>query len=356
MFTSDIIHDKNNLPAPVEPSVAPILAPVAPVLAPIPPPLSITQKDSTKTNEYIILKTNNRPDINLRDVYSPLYFNTVNLESTIIMSGGWYQKYENLTIPFKYVVWLFERNPVVTNISSMKPLETDTFFQKMKNLILPSNLNEKKSSDVAEEPKQVEEVEPEEELDEEEEEEEEEVESEVESEEEEEVEAAEVEEPEIKDMRNDDNINASDKFSIQFTITPDIEHNGKTLKEILQECKIAPRTIETIDESGITYILLEKIVFDLHSQITYLTEHFNIIYSGLREEYIYNINGQYVIFDSDKLMRFDINNQELIKENNKLFSEFIQKLKFGESTLFQPSNDTIIENTHVDKLQRLLLR
>ena len=54
-------------------------------------------------------------------------------------------------------------------------------------------------------------------------------------------------------------------------------------------------------------------------------------------------------------MQIDNTKPELIKENNKLFAEFIQKLKFGELILFQSSNDTIIENTNVEKLRHLLL-
>ena len=46
---------------------------------------------------------------------------------------------------------------------------------------------------------------------------------------------------------------------------------------------------------------------------------------------------------------------EKSKENNQLFSDFIQRLKFGESTFLQPANDTIIQNTNVEKLRNILL-
>ena len=111
-------------------------------------------------------------------------------------------------------------------------------------------------------------------------------------------------------------------------------------------------------ESGLDYLLLEKITFDLYSQKTYLAEHLNMVYSEFREEHIYNINGHYVIFDSEKLTYLGTDNTkitEAITKNNTDFCNFIQKMRLGgDSILLIPTNN-IIENTNVDKLTKRLL-
>ena len=97
----------------------------------------------------------------------------------------------------------------------------------------------------------------------------------------------------------------------------------------------------------------------MHSQITFINENFNVIYSEFREELIYNINGRYVILDAEKITYMGNNAKikaEKTKENNEAFSNFIQKIKFGESSMFYDSHDTVFENTRVEKLRSNLLR
>ena len=64
-----------------------------------------------------------------------------------------------------------------------------------------------------------------------------------------------------------------------------------------------------------------------------------------------------MLFDTEKITYLGndkINIFEKTKENNKIFSDFIQKLKFGNALFFQTTNDTIIENTNVEKLKKIL--
>ena len=349
-------------------------------------------------NNNIVLKIHHITKWNLRDIYSMLYFKTVELEFIVTMTGGWYQDYNNLTYPFKYIIYALDntQNQEVKinkdsgyddNKNQDNSNTNESFFQKIKNFIIPDNKSEpvkpdesesdesdesdepdepdepdesesdeSDSSDEPDEPDELNEpVEP--------------VKSEpvepVKSEPVEPVKSEPVESEPVEPVKSEPvepvksdkspTPDAPDTITIQFKMETDIENNGKCLKDILKECKRAPRTIETIDESGMTYILLDRIVFDVYSQITYLTEHFKIVYSEFREEYIYNINGRYVIIDSEKLTQIDDTKPEFIQENNKLFAEYIQKLKFGEVSMFQPTNDTIIENTNVEKLRYLLL-
>jgi hypothetical protein len=141
------------------------------------------------------------------------------------------------------------------------------------------------------------------------------------------------------------------EMNIKIDIEPNIKNNGKELSEIIKEYTQLPRTIESIPETGITYLLLERIVFDLYSQISFLYETYSMIYSEFRENLIFNLNGRYVILDVDKIVYLGTDEntkKEKRDENNKLFSSFIQKLKYGDIVV---SNDTIIEYTNVEKLR-----
>ena len=362
----------------------------------------------------IILEAANRKDVNLNIIYTDFYFKTINLEPTDenIMTGGYFQKTEDLTIPFKYIVWLVEKNPITLGINTLfnktgdiQTPSTD-IFKTIKNYLLPNKsttpILENKTiqespvlenkiiqeppvleNKIIQEPPVLEnKIIQEPPI----------LENKIIQEppilenqiiqESPVLENKTIQEPPILEneevkttslFKNNelptdqytqiintpplDDSQINKNIKIEFIIEHDIENNGKSLKEILKECKESPRTIETIDESGITYLLLEKIVFDLYSQITFLNINFNTVYSEFREEFIYNINGNYVLFDTEKITYLGndkINISGKTKENNKIFSDFIQKLKFGEATFFQTTNDTIIENTNVEKLKKLL--
>ena len=375
-----------------EPVVIPPPTPPQPILEKI-PPISII-------NNKIILETYNRKDIDLNLLYTPSYFETVNLDAKRVnlMKGGYFQKIDDLTFPYNNIVWLIEKNPVSIGIdkwlnqNANSSSDTNNYFQRITNFIKPlsdavfetqSNRPEK-VKESSEEPAQ-EEEEPgqdqEEEKQEEDQEEQGQEEEEQDQDQEEEPGQEEDQEGQEEDQDQEEeqgqeqgqdqyqdqeetiikqnNVPSNPaKITIEIIKEKNIEHNGKVLKDILQECKSQPRTYETIDETGITYLLLERIVFDIYSQITFLHDNFNIVYSEFRYEYIYNINGKYVIFDVEKIAYLGNDKDNIVeksKENNQLFSDFIQRLKFGESTFLQPANDTIIQNTNVEKLRNILL-
>ena len=316
--------------------------------------------------DNIVLETGIRQDLDLKLVYNPVYFNTVDLVAELglasSMKGGYFQDTDKLTVPFRYFVYILEKNPLSIGLSFINDKtrapstsETDSngeekpgIFQRMKSMFTFDNKPAKEEEKEVEKEPVVEEKEPEQEIDQEivEEEKEEPVVEEIE--EEEKVEEKPVEAPTTTD----------EKIIISIKLEPEIEYNSKSLKEIAVELQQLPRTIEMFPESGLDYLLLEKITFDLYSQKTYLAEHLNMIYSEFREEHIYNINGHYVIFDSEKLTYLGTDNTkitEAIAKNNTDFCNFIQKMRLGgDSILLIPTNN-IIENTNVDKLTRRLL-
>ena len=366
--------------------ISPVLDNSDPVIIPPPPP-PILEKINPITiiNDKIILETYNRKDIDLNLIYTPSYFETVNLDAKRVnlMKGGYFQKIDDLTFPYNNIVWLIEKNPISIGIDNWLNANspTDNFFQRITNFIKPLSdavFETKQSIQNAIEtqsnrPEEVKESSEEhEEEDEEQVQEEDQEDQEVQEDQDQDKEVQE-EDQEVQDQDKDpdkdqdkeesiikqNNVPGNPaKITIEITMETNIEDNGKVLKDILQECKSQPRTYETIDETGITYLLLERIVFDIYSQITFLHDNFNIVYSEFRYEYIYNINGRYVIFDAEKIAYLGNDKDSIVektKENNQLFSDFIQRLKFGESTFLQPANDTIIQNTNVEKLRNLLL-
>ena len=308
----------------------------------------------------------NKSDIDIKLIYTPLYFHTVGLTAEIVskpMKGGYYQKYEDLTFPFKYVVWMVEKNPISIMIHNyLKPLDTndDSFFKKITNMFKSPKPdenyhedNEVESSDsdqeeaqeeAQEEVQAVQEEETQEEVQ------EEKTQEEVQKETQEEVQEEAKEEPELN-IQSFSNSLSTNNIIIKIEMKPDIKNNGKTLTEIIQEYKQLPRTIESIPESGITYALLEKIVFDIYSQLLFLMETYNMIYSEFREDFIFNINDKYIILDIEKLIYLGPSENitaEKISENSISFSNFIQKLKYADIIV---TNDNVIENTNVEKLR-----
>lgn len=333
--------------------------------------------------DNIVLETGIRQDLDLKLVYNPVYFNTVDLVAelglTSSMKGGYFQDTDKLTVPFRYFVYILEKNPLSIGLSFINDKtrapstsepdfngeEKPSIFQRMKSMFTFDNKPDKEEEKkVVEEEK--EEALVEENQEENQEEDQEEEEEPVEKEEEEalvEEEEALVEEKEDQEEEEEEKqveapTTSDEKIIISIKLEPEIEYNSKSLKEIASERQQLPRTIEMFPESGLDYLLLEKITFDLYSQKTYLAEHLNMIYSEFREEHIYNINGHYVIFDSEKLTYLGTDNTkitEAITKNNTDFCNFIQKMRLGgDSILLTPTNN-IIENTNVDKLTKRLL-
>ena len=340
----------------------------------------------TIVDNHFVFEIQSRDDMDLRLIYTPLYFETVGLKTESnqhVMVGGYFQETEKLTVPFRYIVYLVEENPVSTAIRNLSLPEVPSMsgvIDRVSNLFTSSSSSSSTKSEPVKTESSVEDqevstslsslakpelsvdflqksiIEP--------------IETAV-------VDVAKeatklnpvediIETPleQVADIIETPNsleipiTTVPMEFSntpiiVNIEMEPEIENNGKILKDILEDCKSSERTIETIDETGMTYLLLEQIVFNIHSQLTFLNEHFNSIYSEFREDFIYNINGRYVILDHEKLVNLgkdESTKNPKLAENHKLFSDFIQKLKFGDS-LIKTTNDNIIDHTNVAKIQ-----
>lgn len=120
------------------------------------------------------------------------------------------------------------------------------------------------------------------------------------------------------------------------------------LKDQIKDIYDAPRTIEVLDETGINYILLEKITFDLYKQFETLVQ-VHIVPTELNPEYIYKINGIYVYLDNSKMKMINDDIDSLTRRNKVLFNTFIDELKFGETGTSE-NKINVIENTRIEKV------
>jgi len=312
----------------------------------------------------------NKKDVDLRIIYNPLYFHTIGLTAEIVtksMKGGYYQKDEDLTFPFNYVVWMIEKNPITLTVSNYlqqqsiqsTPYSETPDLHSLDNSSFGINNLGKKIGDLfnstqeqkeeshedgdAQEDKESSQDE-DDQLQQEED-------DQLQEEEEEDSQSVEDPQQEGESQQPIESVIQPSEINIKIDIEPNIKNNGKDLSGIIKEYTQLPRTIESIPETGITYLLLEKIVFDLYSQKSFLYETYSMIYSEFRENTIFNLNDRYVILDVEKIVYLGTDEntkKEKHDENNKLFSSFIQKLKYGDIFV---SNDTIIEYTNVEKLR-----
>lgn len=345
-----------------------------------------------KDDEYI-LEINNRSDMDLKLVYNPTYFETVMLKSEMDVLqalintpvslpeslsgpgpgslsekivGGYFQDTEKLSVPFKYLVYMIEKNPLSIGLHKFiqtitpksdvpnKPAPTTQFsisanesgdkstnvgiMDKITNMFKPNDDTLKKiePEPITEEPV-IEEPVIEEPV----------IEEPV-------IEEPAIEEPVIEEPLPEYNV---EKITITFDAEQNIDHNGKNVKTIAIQLKQKERTIEDFSMSGFNYLLLERITFDLYSQKTYLYQQFNMIYSEFREEFIYNINGRYVLVDAEKLQYLGTDtsaNSTANSDNNLSFIAFIQKIQDGGDSILQTSESHLIENTNVDKLFNMM--
>ena len=136
---------------------------------------------------------------------------------------------------------------------------------------------------------------------------------------------------------------------VEPSITIRIKKNGLSkivkLKDHLKEIYDGPRTIEDVDETGMNYILLEKITFDLYKQFETLVQ-VHIVPTELNPEYIYNINGIYVYLDNSKMIMINDETELLMRRNKDMLKTLIEELILGKSE----NKIKVIENTRVSKL------
>jgi len=131
---------------------------------------------------------------------------------------------------------------------------------------------------------------------------------------------------------------------IKIKMLDNIPHNGQPLNQILDTYKRSDRTIETFPESGLPYLLIEKLVYDIDNQQDHLSHIYDLHYSEFRAEYIYNINGHYVVFDSEKIKK-----SRNEKDLRLLIGDFVRKLISGGNKILEEKTIPEIENTRVAK-------
>jgi hypothetical protein len=119
------------------------------------------------------------------------------------------------------------------------------------------------------------------------------------------------------------------------------------LNDQMAELKIKPRTIEDFDETGMNYLLLEKITFDLYRQFEIFAQ-VNVVPVELNQENIYKLNDVYVYLDNSKLEMKTDEPEILNRQNKELFKKFIDELMFGGSG--KMGGMDLIENTKIEKL------
>jgi len=168
-----------------------------------------------------------------------------------------------------------------------------------------------------------------------------------------------VEEPEEKPKEesveeSDEKTVEPEKYSApgETSITVRIKKIGVSklvkLKDYLKEIYSGPRTIEDFDETGMNYILLEKITFDLYKQFETLVQ-VHIVPTELNPEYIYKINGIYIYIDNSKMKMINDETEVLMRRNKEMFKTFIDELKFGETGKSE-NKINVIENTRIEKM------
>ena len=337
------------------------------------------QETENLLDSYMVFKLENRDDIDIKLIYTPILFHHLGLtafislnktseQNSVNITGGYFQPIEKLTIPFKFFVYLIEKNPLslaIKNInfksnSTAKPASDDKSNQngdysntkifsedkKMepstqqpvenkpkipqsnsKNIFdfsaITNLFASKKESPQHIEPVKEPSIEP-------------------------------VKEPSIEPVQELSTVleeNYREKINIKIKRNDFIEDrlyiidglNGKTLREILNEYKNKPKTIEDFQYTGINYIILERIIVDIFSQLELLLNELNVIFTEINEDFIYNLNERHVLLNSSNLKYIgnDINIINTERENNKKkLNELVRRITGNEK----------FENTKVYKL------
>lgn len=337
------------------------------------------QETENLLDSYMVFKLENRDDIDIKLIYTPILFHHLGLtafislnktseQNSVNITGGYFQPIEKLTIPFKFFVYLIEKNPLslaIKNInfksnstaqtasddksnqngdysntkifsedkkmepSTQQPVENKPKIPQSnsKNIFdfsaITNLFASKKESPQHIEPVKEPSIEP-------------------------------VKEPSIEPVQELSTVleeNYREKINIKIKRNDFIEDrlyiidglNGKTLREILNEYKNKPKTIEDFQYTGINYIILERIIVDIFSQLELLLNELNVIFTEINEDFIYNLNERHVLLNSSNLKYIgnDINIINTERENNKKkLNELVRRITGNEK----------FENTKVYKL------
>ena len=342
-----------------------------------------TENESQETenllDSYMDFKLENRDDIDIKLVYTPIFFHHLGLtafislnktseQNSVNITGGYYQPIEKLTVPFKFFVYLIEKNPLSLAIKNInfKPNSTDqtapddkskqngdysntkifsedkkqepSAQQSVENKPKIPQSNSKNIFDFSaitnlfaskkESPQHIEPI------------------KELSNEPVQELSNEPVQEPSTVLEEND-----REKINIKIKRNDFIEDrlyiidglNGKTLRVILNEYKNKPKTIEDFQYTGINYIILERIIVDIFSQLELLLNELNVIFTEINEDFIYNLNERHVLLNSSNLKYIgnDINIINTERENNKKkLNELVRRITGNEK----------FENTKIYKL------
>ena len=296
-------------------------------------------------DKYMIFKLENRDDIDIKLIYTPIFFHHLGLTAFISyknnfqneMTGGYSQPIENLTVPFRYFVYLVDKNPLTLAIQNFKfeskhqeqPIVSGETSKQNGIFSITKNFNSDKkniqSTPIQHVTQELPHKEP----------------------------------INIFDFSAFTDLFAPKKESLEQPITEPIQElipeqtptleeneqsvkeqliikiekneiieepllydnlNGKSLKDILNEYKNKPKTIEDFQVSGINYNILERIVVDIFSQLELLLNELNIVFTEINEDFIYNINEKHVLLDSYHLKYIgnDLTKIEEERTNNKI--------------------------------------
>ena len=337
------------------------------------------QETENLLDSYMVFKLENRDDIDIKLIYTPILFHHLGLtafislnktseQNSVNITGGYFQPIEKLTIPFKFFVYLIEKNPLSLAIKNInfksnstaqtasddkskqngdysntkifsedkkqepsaqqsvenKPKIPQSYSKNIFDFSAITNLFASKTESPQHiEPVKEPSIEPVQELS---------------------------NEP-VQELSTVLEENYREKINIKIKRNDFIEDrlyiidglNGKTLREILNEYKNKPKTIEDFQYTGINYIILERIIVDIFSQLELLLNELNIIFTEINEDFIYNLNERHVLLNSSNLKYIgnDINIINTERTNNKKkLNELVRRITGNEK----------FENTKVYKL------
>lgn len=108
--------------------------------------------------------------------------------------------------------------------------------------------------------------------------------------------------------------------------------NGKNIKEIFNMYKNKETTLEDF-EIGVNYDIMEKITTDIKKQLTFFLKEYHLIFKEINQEYVYNINDTHVIIDMNSLFKMpddDLNFKKEHENNMNKLKEFVKEMLQNE--------------------------
>ena len=108
--------------------------------------------------------------------------------------------------------------------------------------------------------------------------------------------------------------------------------NGKNIKEIFNMYKNKETTLEDF-EIGVNYDIMEKITTDIKKQLIFFLKEYHLIFKEINQKCIYNINDTHVIIDMSSLFKMpddDLNFKKEHENNMNKLKEFVKEMLQNE--------------------------